>query len=206
MHRWRGTIGLLAALCLGVDAPGQGPAPKDGEAGFVPLFDGTSLEGWRRIGGKAEAWGVENGALVSRGEGGGWLASARPHADFVLRLEFRLTPREQLGRLPPRTRRQLAYLANRPGDPAPRRDPSPVQGHPALAVHRGHLPYRRPRAGASSPHRRVERDGDPGRRSSCRHHAQRREGRRRPPRCPPRARERAPGPEADRGHDRPSEP
>ncbi len=97
MHRWRGTIGLLAALCLGVDAPGQGPAPKDGEAGFVPLFDGTSLEGWKRIGGKAEAWGVENGALVSRGEGGGWLASARPHADFVLRFEFRLTPESNSG-------------------------------------------------------------------------------------------------------------
>jgi hypothetical protein len=92
------TIGLvLATLSLGFDASGQDSVKDDGEAGFVSLFDGTSLQGWKRIGGKAEAWRVEDGALVSLGTGGGWLASTRPHANFVLRLEFRLTPESNSG-------------------------------------------------------------------------------------------------------------
>jgi hypothetical protein len=95
MNCRRATIGLLAALMLGADAPG--PVPKGDEAGFVPLFDGKTLDGWKRNGGKPEAWGVEDGAIVSRGEGGGWLASVRPYADFVLRLEFRLTPESNSG-------------------------------------------------------------------------------------------------------------
>jgi hypothetical protein len=49
------------------------------------------------IEGKAEAWGVERGLLVSFGHGGGWLGTARPYADFVLRLEFRLTPESNSG-------------------------------------------------------------------------------------------------------------
>src|SRR3954452_12032705 len=72
-------------------------APAGGEAGFVPLFDGKSLEGWRRIGGKPEAWSVEDGKLVSLGEGGGWLATQRTYADFVLRFEFRLSPESNSG-------------------------------------------------------------------------------------------------------------
>jgi hypothetical protein len=63
----------------------------------VPLFDGRTLSGWTRLGGRAEAWGVEEGALVSFGEGGGWIGTGRPYADFVLRLEFRLTPGSNSG-------------------------------------------------------------------------------------------------------------
>jgi hypothetical protein len=95
MNRLTATIGLLAAFGLGMDAPG--PVPEGDEAGFVSLFDGKSLDGWKRNGGKPEAWGVEDGAIVSHGDGGGWLASVRPHADFVLRLEFRLSPESNSG-------------------------------------------------------------------------------------------------------------
>jgi hypothetical protein len=68
-----------------------------GEAGFEPLFDGKSLAGWTVIGGKPKAWGVEDGRLVSFGEGGGWLSTARDYADFDLKLEFRLTPESNSG-------------------------------------------------------------------------------------------------------------
>jgi hypothetical protein len=72
-------------------------APARGDDGTIALFDGKSLAGWRVIGGKAEAWGVENGCLVSYGEGGGWLGTAAPYADFVLHLEFRLTSQSNSG-------------------------------------------------------------------------------------------------------------
>jgi len=79
-------LGLGSALRAGEDEPG-----------FSPLFDGKSLAGWTVIGGKAAAWGVENGSLVSFGEGGGWLGTKRDYADFVLKLEFRLTAESNSG-------------------------------------------------------------------------------------------------------------
>jgi hypothetical protein len=81
---------MLVAL-LGADAP------NPGEEGFQPLFDGRSLEGWQRFGGKGEAWRVEDGMIVSQGHGGGWLGTNRDYADFQLRLEFRLSPGSNSG-------------------------------------------------------------------------------------------------------------
>lgn len=69
----------------------------EGDDGFVPLFDGKSLAGWTVFGGKAAAWGVENGTLVSFGEGGGWLGTTHDYGDFVLRLDFRLSPESNSG-------------------------------------------------------------------------------------------------------------
>lgn len=82
-------IGAMTAV-----RPVQGVAE---EPGFVPLFDGASLAGWTRFGGKAEAWAVEDGLLVSLGEGGGWLGTERDYADFDLRFEFRLSPESNSG-------------------------------------------------------------------------------------------------------------
>lgn len=83
-------LGLVAVV-------GLGGAPPGGDEGFVSLFDGKSLSGWQRFGGKGEAWGVEDGCLVSFGEGGGWLGTSRPYADFDLRLEFKLSPESNSG-------------------------------------------------------------------------------------------------------------
>lgn len=84
---------LLAASALRADAPDQA---RD-ESGFVPMFDGKTLAGWHVIGGKADAWRVEDGMLVSLGQGGGWLGTDRNYADFVLRFQFRLTPESNSG-------------------------------------------------------------------------------------------------------------
>lgn len=54
------------------------------------LFNGKDLEGWQVIGGRQDAWQVENGILYTTGEGGGWLSTAREFADFKLELEFRV--------------------------------------------------------------------------------------------------------------------
>jgi hypothetical protein len=86
--RW---VFVLFAAVGGIARAGEG-----GD-GFVSLFDGKSLEGWTRFGGKAEAWGVDDGLLDSRGEGGGWLGTVKTYGDFTLRLEFRLTPESNSG-------------------------------------------------------------------------------------------------------------
>jgi hypothetical protein len=65
--------------------------------GFVSLFDGKSLNGWRQIHGDPKIWAVENGSLVMLGEHGGWLGTEREYADFELELDFKLSPESNSG-------------------------------------------------------------------------------------------------------------
>jgi hypothetical protein len=62
------------------------------EAGFIPLFDGKSLNGWQIIGKKGPGYVVENGALMCPEKGGGNLYTKDEYANFVFRFEFRLSP------------------------------------------------------------------------------------------------------------------
>jgi hypothetical protein len=80
-------IRLALALSMALAAAG-GDAPR----ATTPPFNGRDLEGWTRFGGKPEAWAVEDGMLVSLGEGGGWLGTTREYGDFDLTLEFRVAP------------------------------------------------------------------------------------------------------------------
>jgi hypothetical protein len=61
------------------------------EPGFVPLFDGKTLQGWTLAKGKGPGYVVENGVLVCPAEGGGNLYTEKEYSNFVLRFEFRLT-------------------------------------------------------------------------------------------------------------------
>ncbi len=59
--------------------------------GWVPLFDGKTLDGWR-VEGKA-AWSVEDGAIVGRqgaGGGSGDLFTERQWTDFELEAEWKM--------------------------------------------------------------------------------------------------------------------
>ena len=58
------------------------------EAGFAPIFTGQDLAGWHVMG--QQDWHAENGMLWTEGKGG-WLRSDQRYADFVLRLEYRVT-------------------------------------------------------------------------------------------------------------------
>lgn len=77
---------LLFSLSLHADSSPDTPK------GFVRLFNGTDLTGWKQYGSKKDLWTVEDGVLVCRGGGGGWLGTTRDYADFELRLEYRLKP------------------------------------------------------------------------------------------------------------------
>lgn len=65
-------------------------ATGQNEAGFVPLFDGRTLNGWTLVHGRGPGYVVEDGVIVCPVEGGGNLFTEKEYADFVLRLEWRL--------------------------------------------------------------------------------------------------------------------
>lgn len=72
---------LLAAL----SAPGL--QAQDGD-GFVPLFDGASLDGWVVENTTANNFRVDGGVLRVEGPAG-WLRSERQYGNFTLDIEFR---------------------------------------------------------------------------------------------------------------------
>ena len=69
------------------------PAPvalssDEATEGFVPLFDGKTLDGWQ---GATKGYVPENGVLVCRKEGGGRVFTVKEYGDFILRLEFKMS-------------------------------------------------------------------------------------------------------------------
>ncbi len=79
---------LLTSFALAIAATvlsAQGTEP-----GFVSLFDGRSLAGWRLVGGVGPGYVARDGLLVCPPDGGGNLFTEREYADFVLRFDFRL--------------------------------------------------------------------------------------------------------------------
>jgi len=75
-----------AALAAAV-AQARAPEPEEG---FVPLFDGRTLNGWILVHGKGRGYIVEDGAVVCPEDGGGNLFTEKEYANFILRLEWRL--------------------------------------------------------------------------------------------------------------------
>ena len=81
---------LLLSVCL-VALPFVAAADKGNEEGFVPLFNGKDLSGWKQYASTKDVWAADGDMIVCKGDGGGWLGTEREYADFVLRLEYRLT-------------------------------------------------------------------------------------------------------------------
>jgi len=62
------------------------------EAGFQPLFNGHNLDGWKLVGRSGPGYIVEGDRVVCPPNGGGNLFTEKEYANFVLRLEFKLSP------------------------------------------------------------------------------------------------------------------
>jgi hypothetical protein len=61
------------------------------DGGWVSLFNGKNLDGWRLMGGVGPGYVVEDGKIVCPSDGGGNLFTEKEYANFVLRVEFRLS-------------------------------------------------------------------------------------------------------------------
>ena len=65
------------------------PAEKEKQEGFASIFDGKTLEGWA---GSLQGYAVEDGAIICKEDGGGYLYTKKEYANFALRFEFKLPP------------------------------------------------------------------------------------------------------------------
>lgn len=84
------TLSLSLSLSPSLSLPiAPRAAADDVEPGFASLFDGSTLAGWT---GATEGYAVENGAIVCIPNKGGNLYTEKEYANFVLRLDFQLTP------------------------------------------------------------------------------------------------------------------
>ncbi|MCX8108949.1 MAG: DUF1080 domain-containing protein [Verrucomicrobiae bacterium] len=81
-------VGMGVLVCL----LGRSSTSGTIEPGFVSLFDGQSLTGWKLVGGHGKGYFVRDGCIVCPADGGGNLFTEREYSDFILRFEFKLSP------------------------------------------------------------------------------------------------------------------
>lgn len=84
------TLALLALLLLAAPSSAQVLNDKEKEDGFVPLFNGMDLAGWKTYDSKGDPFSVKDGMIDCNGKGGGWLGTDRDYDNFTLRLEYKL--------------------------------------------------------------------------------------------------------------------
>jgi hypothetical protein len=82
----------VAALFLCLPCAAEPPDDKEKADGFMPLFNGKDLTGWKTFDAKKDVWSADEGMIVCGGDGGGWLGTEKEYANFVLRLDYRLKP------------------------------------------------------------------------------------------------------------------
>lgn len=83
-------MGCLSMLTIGANARNTMPEPD--EQGFVSLFDGKSLNGWKLVGGHGPGYIVKDGDIVCPADGGGNLFTEKEYSNFVFRFEFKTEP------------------------------------------------------------------------------------------------------------------
>jgi hypothetical protein len=87
MYRMKAlAISLLLPLVLGLGSCHRG----QWKSGSTSLLS-TGLVGWQQIDGEEGSWKLQDGVLYTEG-GSGWLSTVREYDDFVLSLEYRVSP------------------------------------------------------------------------------------------------------------------
>ncbi len=78
---------LLPALGAAAEPAPSGLSKEEVAEGFVSIFDGKSLDGWK---GATTGYTAEDGLLVCQKKGGGNLFTTKEFGDFTFRFEFKL--------------------------------------------------------------------------------------------------------------------
>lgn len=77
------TLAALLTLTLAV------PLHSQEEDGFVPLFNGKDLTGWRPVNVAADTFSVRDGMIVTTGVPTGFMATERMYENFIVELDWR---------------------------------------------------------------------------------------------------------------------
>ncbi|MCI0388186.1 MAG: DUF1080 domain-containing protein [Acidobacteria bacterium] len=83
---------LISLLLLGGEAVSQSSNTQNDERGFVSLFDGKSLNGWKLVRGRGPGYLIKDGVLVCPADGGGNLFTEKEYSNFIFRFEFKTEP------------------------------------------------------------------------------------------------------------------
>lgn len=93
-------IGLAGIFCVGMAMPGS---PFQDKGGWLSLFDGKSLSGWRTYQHKpTDSWSVQDGVLYCKGSSSGHqrhadLITAEQFENFELQLAWKIAPAANSG-------------------------------------------------------------------------------------------------------------
>jgi hypothetical protein len=82
--------------------------PAFAQEGSTPLFDGKTTEGWEPVQSPGGNWFVQDGVLVTKGDGG-WLSTAKEYSNYTLSLDFKMSEGSNSG---------VFLRTPRKGDPA----------------------------------------------------------------------------------------
>jgi hypothetical protein len=83
---------LLAGMCCGAAAADNALTPAQQEQGWILLFDGKTLNGWMTSDWQASKRPVEDGAINPHGAGAYMMVYEQPWENFVLALDFKISP------------------------------------------------------------------------------------------------------------------
>lgn len=90
-------IGIILWVCTAAVAQQHNTlSPREQRFGWKLLFNGNDLSGWT-VADAQDAWRVEDGTIYCTGKGGGYLYSNEPYKNFVLRIDFKMSPNANSG-------------------------------------------------------------------------------------------------------------
>jgi hypothetical protein len=82
-------LGLVTLSAATGESGKDAPSKDDKEEGFVSIFDGKTVKGWK---GATSGYTAEEGVLVCQKKGGGNLFTEKEYGDFVFRFDFKFEP------------------------------------------------------------------------------------------------------------------
>ncbi len=83
------------AVAQATDRAAAGPtglSAQESADGFVPIFDGKSLDGWEGIHGDSSSYYVQDGVLICTKTGNVHIFTKKEYGNFILRLQIKLDP------------------------------------------------------------------------------------------------------------------
>jgi hypothetical protein len=93
-----GIVGLAFASLAPTIGLGQDATKQETEAGFVSLFDGKTMSGWK-VNENPGSWKVEDGNLVCKGERAHlfYVGNDKPYKNFHFKAEVKTEPNSNAG-------------------------------------------------------------------------------------------------------------